>query len=54
MQTVFTGWMITAKIILTIILNDFEIPIYDIGLLTHLKTWAFIEMLNPNNVELKI
>lgn len=43
MQTVFTGWMIMAKIILTIILNDIEIQIYETGLFPHLKTCAFIE-----------
>lgn len=52
MQTVFTNWMIMAKITLTIIFNDSEIPIYETGLFTHLNIWAFIEPLNPNNVEL--
>lgn len=54
MQTVFTGCTIMAKIILTIIFNDIEIPIYETGLFTHLKIWAFIEPRNPDNVELKI
>lgn len=53
-QTVFTGWMIMAKITLIIIFNDIEIPIYETGLFTHLEIWAFIEPLNPDNVGLKI
>lgn len=42
MQTVFTGWMIMAKITLTIIFNDIEIPVYETGLFI----WKYGHWLN--------